>query len=235
MAYELKKTEEQIEKERQEEERLAKYGDHTDELRRDLPTYVDMAAAGTASKKVASSKIGILYKIIGLLLIAGLGFGAYKVVMYLVGSGGQDITSYLNYKESELADYLKLEFKDAPERVKKIQQYSGGTVTVRSAEGLEVIYINGEQVGVATDGRDYRFFDVGINDPEKDALEKMTFKYDSSFNVMNDLMGGSSKSYYYCDTAKNTCFVMTVSDKSNRVVYMSYFTDMKLITKDLSF
>ncbi len=235
MAYELKKSEEMLEKERQEEERIEKYGDHTDELRRDLPVFVDMAATGTTSRKVSNSRRGIIYKIIGLLILAAALFGVYKGIMYLLSSSGEDISQYLGYKESELADFLKLEFKDAPERVKKIQQYSGGTVTVRAADELEVIYINGEQVGVATDGRDYRFFGVGINDSEKDALEKMTFKYDYSFNVMNDLVGGHSKSFYYCDTAKNTCLVLTVNDSSARVAYMTYYTDFNLISKDLSF
>ena len=237
MGYEIKENTEILKRKQQEAEEKALYGDRAMEPVRDLPTYRDMGAVKAASSGVGHHKTarGIIYKVIGLLVLAALGFGIYLVVKYVVGSGGQDISNYLTYTEVELADHLNLTFEDHNERASKIQQYSGGTVTVRSSGELEVIYINGEQVGVATDGRDYRFFGVGVNEPEKDMDGLLTFKYDYVFHVINDLMGGNSQSYYYCDTANNRCLVLTVSDKTHRVVYMTFFTDLALISKELSF
>jgi len=237
LAYEIKKNTEILKREKADAEFLEKYGDHTDELRRDLPTYVDMGAVKTASSNLGrkQKRLGVVYKIIGLLLIAALIFGAVLVIKHVIGSGGEDITKYLTFTEVELADHLGLTFEDYNQQAPKIQQYSGGTVTVRQGDTLQVIYINGDQVGVATDGRDYRFYGIGVNDMEADIAELMTFKSDYTFNVINDMMGGSSQSYYFCDTAKNQCLVLTISDKTHRVVYMTFYTDLKLISKDLSF
>ena len=237
MGYEIKKNTEILKREQEEAERKAKYGDREMEPVRDLPTYMDMGAVKTTSAGVGSSRKSrsIIYKIFGLLLIVGLVIGAIFVVKYMLQSGGQDISKMLTGTEAELADQLNLKFEDMNDRAPKIQQYSGGTVTVRGTNTLEVIYIDGKQVGVATDSRDYRFFGVGVNDPEVDVDKLMTFKSDYVFSVMNDMMGGSSQSYYYCDRAKNQCLVLTISDKTHRVVYMTFFTDLALISRELSF
>ena len=159
----------------------------------------------------------------------------YMMAKYLIGSSGEDITNYLPLTEMEISDTLGIEFEQHNELAKGVQQYSGGTVTVKEGKGLQVVYINGQQVGVCTTSRDWRFFGIGINDPWKDAQGKMTYKSEGSFTVLNDMLEGSSTSYYYYDTAKNTCFVLTVNANSGRVAYMAFFTDFRFVTKDLSF
>ena len=234
MAYELKPNEE-LQEMRKKEEEAKLYGSVAPDPAQDLPVYKDMGAVSASSSGVNSSSRRIIFLVIGLVIL-GLGiFGVIKVVNHMVNSGGKDISDYLSGSEADLARELNLTFEQHDERAPMIQQYSGGTVTVRSAGELEVIYINGKQVGVATEGRDYRFFGIGINDMGPKLESLITYKYEKVFVVMNDLTGGSSESRYFYNTNDNTCLVITLNNKTNRVVYMTYFTDFALISKDLSF
>ena len=235
MAYELKKSEELEAMEKQKEKEKELYGDKEWSPEETLPVIKDMGAVTPESTKISSSTRGVIYKIIGGIFILALGFAFYLMAKYLIFSSGDDITNYLSLSEMEISDTLGIDFEQHDELAKSVQQYSGGTVTVRAGKGLQVVYIDGKQVGVSTDSRDWRFFGIGINDSEKDAIEKMTYQSEGSFTVLNDMLGGSSNSYYYYDTTKNTCFVLTINSKSNRVAYMAYYTDFKTISKDLSF
>ena len=235
MAYELKKSEELEALEKQKEKEKELYGDKEWSPEETLPVIKDMGAVAPERSKISSSTRSVIYKIIGVLLIFALGFAFYMMAKYLIFSSGDDITDYLTLSESEIADKLGIKFEQHDELAKSAQQYSGGAVTVRAGEGLQAVYIDGRQVGYCTDSRDWRFFGVGINDSEKDALEKMTYKYESSFVVLNDMLEGNSNTYYYYDSAKNTCFVLAINSKSNRVAYMAFYTDFRAISKDLSF
>ncbi len=234
MAYELKPSEEMQNKEKQLAAEKERYGDKNWSPEQGLPTYVDHSVS-TAKGGAASGNRKIIYIVIGVLLLAGLVFGVIKGVQYIVGSGGEDISQYLGLQEAELADKLGLKFEQHNELAGKVQQYSGGVVTVRQGGDLKTIYIDGVQVGVSTDGRDYRFYGVGVNDKDVDVEGLLTFKHDGSFVVLNDLQGGRSTSYYYPNSANNTVLVIVINDTSHRVASLSFFTDMKLVTKNLSF
>ena len=234
MAYELKPNEE-LEEMRKKEEDAKLYGNAAPDPAQDLPVYKDMGALAATSSGVNSTRRKIIFWSIGLVIVALAVFGIIKVVNFIVNSGGKDISEYLAKSESEIAQELGLTFEQHDERAPMIQQYSGGKVTVRSAGDLEVIYIDGKQVGVATDGRDYRFFGIGINDMGPRLEYIITYKYEKIFVVANDLTGGNSESKFFYNTADNTCLVITLNTTSNRVVYMTYFTDLALISKDLSF
>ena len=153
-----------------------------------------MGAAINTSKTIMGTqkKLGIVYKIVGVLILAAAIFGIVKAVQYMIGSGGKDISGYLRMSEGELGDMLGITFEQHNEYAKGIQQYSGGEVTV------------------------------------------LKYKSEGSFVVLNDLQGGNSTSYYYYNRAENSCLVITINSKSNRVVYMSYFTELALVTKELS-
>ena len=236
MAYELKPSDELIAREKKEAEEKEKYGDKAWNPEQELPVYKDMGAVMNTGKTIMSTqkKLGIVYKIVGVLILAAAIFGIVKAVQYMIGSGGKDISGYLRMSEGELGDMLGITFEQHNEYAKGIQQYSGGEVTVREGKGLEVVYIDGRQVGICTSDRDYRFFGVGINDADKDVQELLKYKSEGSFVVLNDLQGGNSTSYYYYNRAENSCLVITINSKSNRVVYMSYFTELALVTKELS-
>lgn len=232
MGYELKPNEELLKKEQEEREM---YGDAKVELENELPVYKDMGAAGVASSHMSHSGRRIIFMIVGLALAAAFIFFAVKMVTYMVGSDGKDISDYLNYAEEDLAKEFDLTFEDNESRAKMIPQYSGGKVLVRSADGMEVIYIDGRLAGVGTDSRKYRFYGVGINEPGVDLEKLCTFEHDDYFVVANDLLEGHSSAYFFANRAKNRCVVYIVNENSNRVVYMAYYNDFNLISRRLVF
>ena len=203
----------------------------------DLPTYTApplMNTGGVGVGGKASKNRTAVYRIVAILFAALVVFGFYKIAVHFTGSGGKDITEYLTKTEDEIAKDFNISFSDNTDRVRAIPQYSGGTVTVKSGDDLHIVYINNKQVGVNTDSRQYRFFNVGINDAEQTAIKKMTYKYDNSMVVMNDLLGGNSETIFYYNKKNNDCLALTVSDATNRVVNMTYYTNYKKITENLS-
>ena len=197
-------------------------------------TYQSNPVTIKKEKRINSGNRSVVYKVIGIILVLLIFYGLYRGAMYMTSSGGRDITEDLTMSEESLASAYNITFQDNSELVSKVPQYSGGKVSVRSGGGLNVIYIDGKQVGISTTSRSYKFYGVAINQPGKDAEEDMTYDEDDSMVVLNDLMGGNSNSYYYYNKKNNDCLVITVSGQTNRVVSMTYFTDYKKITRNLS-
>ena len=201
-------------------------GDRTIDPERikDLPTYTGPTMMSDESTGLNSGRKQrkIISLVITGIILAIVGYGIYKGTTYLTGSGGKDITSKLTMTEDELAKDMKIEFEDNADKVKGVQQYSNSKdVKVRSGKELNIIYIDGKQMGINTSSRKYRFFDVGINDAE------------GSLVVLADMTGGHSDAYYYFNKEKNDCLVLNVNKENNRVVNMTYYTDYKKVTETL--
>ena len=201
----------------------------------DLPAYTGPSVIPTSNGvATAAKRANLVAKIIGLIVVVIACFGIVKGVQYMTGSGGKDITEELSKSEEEIAKDLGLTFTESADAVRMVPQYAKGKITVKSGGDLNVVYIGNKQAGVCTDSRKYRFFGVGINDPEQTALKKTTYVYDDSMVVLNDLLGGKSKTYFYYNKKNNDSLVLTISDRTNRVVAMTYFTDYKKATSQLS-
>lgn len=202
----------------------------------DLPTYtgptvIDPNGAGVAS---GAKTRGLIVKIVvGLIVLAVILVGA-NVARSMLGSSGKDITEYLTLSEEELGKKLSITFEDDASKVKSVQHYSAGTITVRSGKELNVIYIDGKQCGIGTNSKKYKFFNIGINDAEQTALKNTTYQYDDSMIVINDVMNGQSDTYYYYNKKNNDCLVLSINNKTNRVVNMIYYTNLKKATETLS-
>ena len=63
---------------------------------------------------------------------------------------------------------------------------------------------------------------------------KITYKYDSHFEMLNDMMGGQSTADYYYNKAANDCLVITSNDNTGRIVAITYFTDLSKVTETIS-
>lgn len=234
MPYELKPSEELEAIGQKEKDDLEKYGDKDWSPEEGLPVYKDMAAVTTKELALSKNRSGVVFKIVMIAIAAAVVFGVIMGVKYMVGSGGEDISQYLGLSESEIASKLGITFEQQDEQAKRILQYSGGTVAVRAGNDVQIVYIDGKQVGVCTDNRDYRFFGIGINDPQPKVAVMLTYSYNKDFTVMSNVMG-NSRTYFYVNEAENTCLVLAVNTNSARVVYMEYFTDYQLVSRDLSF
>ena len=201
----------------------------------DLPAYTapPVMNDGGAGVMSGSERRSLIYKIIGGIILLIVAVLIYKGAFYMTGSGGKDITAELTKTEDEISGDLKIKFEDNDARVSAVPQYTYGKVTVRSGKGLHVVYCNDEQVGVNSDSRNYRFFDVGINEPWKQAVGSMSYKYDDCIVVANDFIEGNSDTYYYFNEKNNDVLILTVNKNSARVVNMTYFTDYKKMTEKL--
>lgn len=202
----------------------------------DLPAYtappvMNEGGVGAAS---GAQRRSIIYKVIGLVLLLVAIIFIARGVKYMTGSGGKDITDELTKTEEEIASDMKIKFEDNDARLRAIPQYAKGTVTVRSGKDLHIVYLNDEQVGVNSDSRKYRFFGVGINDPEKTALNKMTYQYEDCIVIANDLIAGNSDTFFYYNKKNNDAFVLAINKNSARVVNMTYFTDCKKMLAGLN-
>ena len=202
----------------------------------DLPAYTAPPVMGNGGTGAASgsAKRSIIYKVIGIIIILIALVFMVKGIRFMTGSGGKDITDELSKSESELASDFKTQFTDNPARVSAIPQYCGGDINVKSGKDLHIVYYKDKQIGLNTDSRKYRLFGVGINDPEKTAIKKMTYQYDDCIAILNDLMGGSSDTYFYYNKKNNDCFVLTINKNSARVVNMTYYNDFKKVTSTLT-
>ncbi len=193
------------------------------------PSYIPTEGAGVSNQKVRS----IVYKIIGAIFLIAIAVVVVKGVQYLVGSGGKDITNELAMSDSQISADLHLTLEDDPEAAKSLIQYSYGTPTVKSDKGLNIVYIDGIQVGVNTTSRSYTFYGVSINQAEKDALREMTYQYDEYYEVITDDVDPVSNNYIYYNEKANDCMVIAVNKQSARIVNISYYTDYKKITEQM--
>ncbi|MBO4864800.1 MAG: hypothetical protein J5517_10565 [Eubacterium sp.] len=201
----------------------------------DLPAYTAPPLMNDEGSGVmsGSERRSLIYKIVGGVILLIVCILIYKGVFYMTGSGGKDITEELTKTEDEIASDMKIKFEDNEAKVRAIPSYSYGKVTVRSGKDLNVVYVADKQVGVNTDSRNYRFFEVGINEPWKQAQGSMSYKYDDCIVVANDILEGNSDSYFYFNEKNNDVFVLTVNKNTARVVNMTYFTDYKRMTETL--
>ena len=218
--------------------------DRTDELKQDFsdlegtPAFNENRVALEPTKSISTGindqRTKVVRIIVAVIILSLFIGGVVYGVNYFLGAGGKDITIYLNMTEDEIADGLNIEFYDNTELPAKIPVYvDKNRVTAKSGGDLDLIFINGEKVGVRTDSRKYKFYNVSINESEQNALDTMTYKYDSSFVVLNDMAKGTSKDYFYYRKKEGDCLVLTVNDNSNRVVCLAYYNNYRLISKDL--
>ena len=52
--------------------------------------------------------------------------------------------------------------------------------------------------------------------------------------VINDIMDGESDTYYYYNKKNNDCLVLVVNNRSNRIADMTYYTNYRKMTEQLS-
>ena len=202
----------------------------------DLPAYTAPPVMNEGSGGIASGaeKRSLIYKIIGIVILLVAIVFIYRGVNYLTGTGGKDITAELTKSEDEIAKDMRIKFEDNDARLKSIPHYANGTVKVRSGKELHVVYLDDEQTGINSNSRKYRFFGVGINDPEKTAVNNMTYQYEDCIIVASDLIAGNSDTYFYYNTKNNDAFVLAINKNSARVVNMTYFTDCKKMLAGLN-
>lgn len=158
---------------------------------------------------------------------------AVSLVKGLISPKATDVTKFVNYDYDQLQDAIDEDIEKDTDMSSKITHYSNGTVTVDSAEGIGIVYIDGAQKGLHIDDKKYCMFGISLGDGETTIEDNITYDYTEYMLVLNDLAGGKSTATIYYNTSKNDCLVVFVNDKSARVVAMTYFNDYKLFSTNL--
>lgn len=183
-----------------------------------------------------NSHVGIIIKIIIFIILAAVLMIVYKNVIK-PNFTTTDITDYVKSDETAIVTQLKLSGSFEPDsawcsRLPIFKNVSGG-ITVKSNDGIGIIYKNDKQFGIAADGKRYQMFGIKIGDPEYKVADNITFTYDDEFSILNDLIDTSSTGTYYHNTKTNELLVVTVNGHSNRVVAVTYFYDGRFLTNTL--
>ncbi len=182
----------------------------------------------TSSKK--GTDVGGIIKWVVIIALVLVGV---KLISGVVNPKSTDVTAYVDVDVNQVENALDINLEPSSDMISKITHYSNCQVTVDGAEGIGVVYLDGDRKGLHIDDKKYSMYGLSIGDGEFRVDDALTYKYDEYFSVLNDLMGGKSTAYFYYNESKNDCLVIIINDKSARVVAMTYFNDYKLISENL--
>lgn len=173
------------------------------------------------------------------LIRIGITIGVILVLILMVKliffPAPKDLTADRGLDDKQLASKYGINFEREEGMDRYVPQWTEGrTVTVNKGKDLCTIYIDGKYVGFHFDTKRWTFGGLSIGDPEIHMFEQITFEYDKDYNIINDIAEGNSCADYFYNKKTNECLVVTVSDKSNRIVAITYYNDAKLILEGLS-
>lgn len=176
---------------------------------------------------------GMIVKIIVAFVVCGvLIFGGKKIVSVLMPEG-TDITPILKENSDVIASQLGVTFTDNPSWVSNIYHFAEGTTTVKAAEDIGIVYLNGKQAGVHITDKTYTIFDVQIGDGEAEMYNHTTYPYDNFISVVDTVNGGKSSLYIYYSQSRNDCIVFMINNTTNRIQSMTYYSNYKLMTTNM--
>ena len=178
--------------------------------------------------------ISFIYIVVGVVFVFFAGFSISRGVHYLTGYGGEEISSVVSYSEARLAKKYGTTFAEDESLVSEVPHLKEAEVKVHTNGDLNVIYVNGTQLGLNTSSRKYKVYGVSINEPEYEAIESMTYKYEGYAQTLDNITSASVSTYYYYNKVRNDCLVLAVSKSTNRVVSVTYFKDYETISKLIS-
>ncbi len=177
--------------------------------------------------------INFTAKLIGVTIAAFVIYFSYQAIIYMMETGGEEISYILDKPDDYIVRELDTSFEDDLELADKMPIYTSGRVTVKTDGELNIIYLNNRRIGFNTTGRKYNIYGVSINQTEIGLRHRMTYIFDESLHTIGNAYGGKSNITYYHNLETNSCLVVIVSATSNRVVSVSYFTDFDAVTEGL--
>lgn len=178
---------------------------------------------------------GIIKLIIGLILIGAIVAGVFYVKSLFKVT---PLDSYINNLSVDaMQTELGGEFIDDTKLASSLPLYDRGrdTFTVKSNGEAGIIYMNNKPVGVTFDTKGYSLYGISVGMPEVSISSKSTYTSSEYYEVINDYSSGSSIASYYYDEDNNTAFVVMVNQHSNKVVSVSYFNNLDIVTRGVSF
>lgn len=186
-----------------------------------------------AKQKGNGEIVGTIIKIIIIFMVCGLVVFAGKKLVSVLVPEGQDITTMLNWKENEISTSLEEVFVDNQGRTTDVYHYSKGSIAVKGAEDIGVVYIDGRQIGVHIASKKYTIFGVQVGDGEKHMYDNTTYPFDSFISIVDTINGGRSTLYIYYNNSRNDCIFFKINNSTNRIESMTYYSDFRKVTEKL--
>ncbi len=175
-----------------------------------------------------------VFKIIKWVVLIAIVVVAAKFIIKRVNPEVTDVTGLVNKNTAEVEQTLDITLTKNSDMNTKINHYSNGKVTVDGNGEIGVVYIDGRYAGLHIDSKKYSMYGVKIGDGQMDAEGNMTFSYNDTMNVLEDMMQGNSTAVFYEGATKGDCLVVIYNDYSNRVAAVTYFKDYSKVTENLS-
>ncbi len=192
-----------------------------------------MTATIQGEEKQGNPIVSTIVKIVMALVVCAALFLGGKAIVSVVMPEGKDITGLLKKNADAIASELGVTFIDNSEWVPQIHQYSTGTVTVKAADGIGIVYIDGKQAGVHIRDKAYTIYGIQIGEGEKKAHDNTSYPFDNFLSILNDMAEGKTTTYFYYNETQNDCIALTVNDTTNRIVGMTYFYDYNLVMQTI--
>lgn len=183
-------------------------------------------------EKSSSKGLGSLIVWI-LIIVAVVTIGEWLVNNAKISSANAELSRVLGMNTEEVEAELGVTLERNSGMNVQIHEYSGGTVTVDGNGDVGVVYINGQYAGLHVNGSQYSLFGIKIGDAEVHAQESMTYEYDYSSFVLNDMAEGQSLTIFYYDEDKGDCLALTYNQRYYTVASMTYFNSYEKVLKNL--
>ncbi len=183
--------------------------------------------------EVAYRLLKILAKLIGIAIAGFLVFTGYHGVKYISRNSGEEISQLLGKSDYVIAKETETEFTERSSVSATMPMYAEGTVKVTSNGALNIVYLNGKQVGVNTRDKKYKFFGVSVGQSELEVSDWITYNYTGYTAALQGMHTRGSDEYIYYNDKNNDCLIVSMNPKTNRVAAVTYYTDYKKISEEI--
>lgn len=185
-------------------------------------------------QKQGNPMVGIFVKAIVALVVCAILLFVGKKIVSVVMPEGEDITNLLTQRAEVMEQELGLTFVDNPAWAANVVEYSESDPIIKgAAEGIGVVNMDGKQIGVHIQTKDYTMFGVQIGDGEKEMYNRTSYPYESFTSIL-DTVSSKATVYIYYNTSRNDCIFFIINNTTNRIQSMTYYNDYKEVSEELS-
>jgi hypothetical protein len=185
----------------------------------------------SATGKFFKFLIDLFSKFIGIAIAILIVLFCYRGINEVLYSGGQEISEIAGLPDYQMAEKLGTKFEENNKLAEDIPIFSKGTVTVKTDGELNIVYFNGHKVGVNIDSRKYRIYNISVFQPELMAVKRMSYKYTAQIQIVKGMYGNEHGVTMYYNTKNNDCLIIAVNSKTNRILSITYYTDLKTVAQ----
>ncbi len=138
-----------------------------------------------------------------------------------------DITSDLTLSEDALAKKFDLDFSNTYKYDHKIPIFTEKYVNEKPCNGISIITIAGEQVGICIDSSDYEVYGLKTDEGGEYSINSLRYNFTNTYKADKDLPAGVREVNYYYSTKTNDCFAVLIDADDYKIKELAYFYNYK--------